>query len=360
MELNTLNLHIENFQKITKADLSFSGLTIIKGDSNLGKSSTRRAIESVVFGGFKNETDNSSGYVKLGAKESKIKLEFDNNSVELIRSKSKNVYVVNGKELPKGGRGVPEQIQELGYTPLSNSLNLNVAKQHSPLFIVGESETDITKNMNQVFKVQLFEVAVSKILKYKRESETKETVLLDTVERVTKEVEELTALEAILKEQVIAEEKLEMIEQHQTNVHTVGEITSVKEVLVSILRDTSNINMIDDYLQSTKESAYVKEAVDMLQELLLNLEQYDIVDEYLYNLEIVKEAKNTIDLIKAIQVDLIAYEALEAYEVDKETLEEIKEEIEQNRLSLLEITNELKKHTCNSCGQVIFKSNHSH
>ena len=360
MKLNSLKLNIENFQKITKANLEFSGLTIIKGDSSLGKSSIRRAIESVVYGGFKNENDESSGYVKLGAKESVINLEFDNNIVAITKSKTKNSYQVNGIELPKGGRGVPEEVQKLGYTPLNNNLSLNIAKQHSPLFIVGESEADITKNLNSVFKVQLFEVAISKILKYKRESETKETILLEAVTRVSKEVEELKALETLLTETIANETMLTMIEQHQVNVQEVVEITSVKEVLVSILRDTSNIIMIGDYLQSNRDYTYIKEAIDTLKQLVLEIDQYTLIDEHLYNEEIVKGAKDTIEVIKTIQHDLEAYEALISFQEDKVILNELKDDIEQSRVSLLEITNELSKYTCKSCKQVIYSDGHKH
>lgn len=357
-------LQIQNFQRVSSAELELKGLSIIRGDSNLGKSSVKRAFESVVFGTFKlgSETDKgiSTGYIKKGEKESKITLTIDNDVVTLNRSASKNQYTVNGIELPKGGRGVPEEVRLLGFDKLgkSSDTNLNVASQHSPLFIIGENESSITKNINSVFKVKIYEVATTKIQKRVKDQLVKNNILQTQMVDLQEELNQLKELQEILVQLSDYEESVDLIKRYLSASRDINSESNDIEGLKNILELINKYSLLSEYLSALESNGKDNEDILQLNSLITNLELYDTLEEYLYlknNLQSLTTYKNLVgDLTDRLTEMESLYTCL-GLNKEVSTIES-----DVNRLSseLSDVQKILIKYTCKTCGQIIHKSSH--
>lgn len=347
-------LDIQNFQKITEAKINIKGFSIVRGESNLGKSSIARAIDSVVFGGYKGVTETKSGYLKKGAKECVISLNHNGNKITIVKSKTKNQYIINGIDLPKGGRGVPEQVRELGYRVLPNGVNLNVAKQHSPLFIIGETETDITKSINSVFKVQLFEVAISKILKNKKETAIKEALLEEQAKQTTIQIAKLEELECLLKTKQMVENDIDTLDEYEEDITKLKEYTETNSMLINIQSYIRRIDIINEYELNTVNMKILTEAVEPINAIINSLVKLEQIEDFIMDKEELIEANNTKANIDSTVELLSDIKDLYYYFTNKDTLEQIKQDKSDTDLSLLEITKKLRNYTCKSCKQIIY------
>lgn len=108
-------VHVKNFQSIEDAEVEVSGLTVITGPNNSGKTALVRSI----FGVFTNPR--GCKYVRNGKTHSSVTLEFeDGKAVTWEKGEKVNRYIFNkGKPLEKVGAGVPEEIGQFGIQPMS-------------------------------------------------------------------------------------------------------------------------------------------------------------------------------------------------------------------------------------------------
>ena len=145
---------LKNFQKHSNLELDFtSGVNIICGATQAGKSCIRRAISWVI-----NNDIHGDAIRKQGTKKTEVTLVTDNDiKVTRIKSKTVNSYTIekDGKEqkFESFGRNVPEEITNIFQMPNLNiestNINLNIADQIAMPLLLG-------KNISGIFRNKLF------------------------------------------------------------------------------------------------------------------------------------------------------------------------------------------------------------
>lgn len=108
-----VKVRIKNFQSIREADLEISGLTVLTGPNDSGKSAVRRAIEGV----FQNTPGHH--FVRNGADKCEVEVTLDDGvSVRWEKGSAiKPTYTLTTSEGSKTlypGRGVPDEVLALG------------------------------------------------------------------------------------------------------------------------------------------------------------------------------------------------------------------------------------------------------
>lgn len=107
-------VRVQNFQSIEDSEVEISGLTVITGPNNSGKSAIMRAIAGV----FTNTPGHQ--FVRHGTKQSTVTISFDDgNTVMWEKGKGVNKYTVNGKLLERVGHGAPPEVEALGVRPIT-------------------------------------------------------------------------------------------------------------------------------------------------------------------------------------------------------------------------------------------------
>lgn len=138
-----MKLRIKDFQSIKNADIDVSGITIITGKSNAGKTAVIRALNDAIF----NNGDDS--HVRAGAERCTVELDDGKNRMTFVRDASrkseKTSYSFNGgAEIRKVGRDqLPEAKEMFGITDVrmangSHAL-LNFWNQNDRPFLMDKS-----------------------------------------------------------------------------------------------------------------------------------------------------------------------------------------------------------------------------
>lgn len=100
-----------NFQAWTNFELEITGLTVVTGVSNRGKSAIFRALQGL----FRNEL--SANFVRLGQKKP-LSLTLDYNGHKIIAARARDgssVYNIDGKDFKKLAQQIPEDLKKLGF-----------------------------------------------------------------------------------------------------------------------------------------------------------------------------------------------------------------------------------------------------
>lgn len=343
-------LTLSNFQRLSKVELTLEGFTVIRGESNLGKSSIRRAIDSLLFGGFSTPKpkEGKLGYVKRGAKESLIKLEYKDNTVQLTRGTNKNEYKLNGIVLPKGGRGTPPLIKDLGL----GEANLHVAGQYEPLFLVGESSQEVTKKINKLTDSDLFEVANSLIRQKLRKLDTIDTILTQEAITLKQTTTKLTHILSILETKESLENKkslllkhLLLLEQHTATSLTLKTISNIRAKKIQLL-------LIERCIKLRDKKSSLTNAHLLILKLISNLTKHSYIKDYL---EIDRDKRILTSLIlltESYRANLEGFKHIALYLELGEQLRGLKMEAKDVKRSRLEINKKLEKYTCNTCNTV--------
>lgn len=104
-----MKIRVENYKRISAAEVELEGVTVLVGPSNHGKTSFMQAIQAGLYG------EKGDGFKKVGAEVVKIAFEFiaAGGPVSWIWRRSKLASLkVNNQYLKKIGDGVPREVLE--------------------------------------------------------------------------------------------------------------------------------------------------------------------------------------------------------------------------------------------------------
>jgi prefoldin subunit 5 len=131
-----MKVKIKNFQSAKEVAFEIKGFTALVGKSNIGKSAIIRAID----GTFSNLEGDF--FVTHGEKTAQVEIQCPEIHVIWRKGGGYNNYTINDEDLENVGRGSPHQITEAGFGPVDvgrTSLNVHIAGQFNPLFLLNES-----------------------------------------------------------------------------------------------------------------------------------------------------------------------------------------------------------------------------
>ena len=256
-----VKIRVRDFQSIEDAEIEVSGLTVITGQNNLGKSAFYRAAHGV----FTNVR--GTKYVRLGKDHCTVDITFgDGRTVTWEKGEKVNRYTVDGKVLDKVGSGVPAEVGSLGVTPIT-AAGRELWPQFAPQFtgqvflldqpgsVLAESVADVTRVgvLNEALRnTQSDKRALASELKVRLsdvvrlESQESHYAGLDTVEFLAQEAEALHVLVDDLHRQLDSARSLH--DAHVSLSLTVSALRPVQDVVVpdGVGGVRSDLNLLDE------------------------------------------------------------------------------------------------------------------
>lgn len=144
-------LRLTNFQSWDSLDLALSGVVVLVGETNQGKSAILRALYAVLYNGLEGAT-----FVRKGATLASVEVTTDDGHVvRLEKGVGVNRYILDGTVFDKIGRGVPPEVQEaLGVAPVSfddtTFLTLQFQGQMDAPFLLADQGVKATRLLGSV------------------------------------------------------------------------------------------------------------------------------------------------------------------------------------------------------------------
>ena len=343
--MNTLTLNIQNFQRIKDQKLIFKGLSLVKGETSLGKSSIRRVIESLLLGSW------NKSYIQEGEKKTNLSLKMILANrplkINLTKTKTTGCFQVDDKDLPKGG-SYPQEIKDLPFES-----NLNVATIYESLFLLGETPSNVTEKLNNITGVSVFE-KVNMILKTRQ---IKTRTLLEANNKLIEE--ELAHLDKLL----YVEERSSSYEQLEGNISTLEKYQSSISIIHTSEATLNRLEILQNEietlqtLQSYSKEVTLVEGGSILQERVTTLQKeinsYELLQSYIYSSKLNSKAETLQESVTTLQKEIGTYEVLTNYLDKSEDFTNLEEELSNSSKELKLIEQKLKDHTCSKCNQLI-------
>jgi len=346
---------IKDFQSLHDVEIEHGGLTVLTGQSDLGKSAIIRAMRLL------HRNDGTASYVRHGKSKLSVEQTFDNgNIVSIEKGKTLNTYHANGKALAKIGKEVPETIRELIQTDeliLDKDLtcDLNFSGQFDAPFLLTESGTLVTKVVSALSGIEIIYSAiregaaqaqklkaVSQVLTGNIANLEKFDGLQEQSERLQSELVSLQTVEVSLQTASLAIEKL-------------GLLLSRSEILrskvIDVVPEESALEILIKEHKSLVQAEKTLIALESLQKRAKSLVSTEILD-----VEALVELQGKITTIYSfISADEKVYTNL----VSKNQLVEAfnkKYDVTVRELSKLEKEEQEIKSTiqiCDKCGRIL-------
>ena len=180
-------LRLENFQTHEELDLDLNApITSVVGPSDSGKSSILRALRWLCTGQAPR-----SPMPTWGTDEVAATLTVDGKRVERRKSKSENVYRLDGKEFAAVGKSdVPDEVARL--------LNVgpeNFQLQHASHFWLADTPGEVSRHLNGIVNLGLIDDALAAVASELRDAKHAEASAGERLEQAEGRVAELAWVE---------------------------------------------------------------------------------------------------------------------------------------------------------------------
>jgi len=180
-----LGVKIKNYQSLESVKLEIGGLTLIKGESDIGKSAVVRSINGLV----KNSI--SKTQVQSGKNATSVEIVTERGSVSIARTKTSSakysIKPINGDEIvhTKTGKIVPPEVFDmLGIHPheLDSDVSIitNISPQFGGQFPIDQSSSVISKLLGRISNLNVVFSAI-RLLNAEDASKRAEQTALETI-----------------------------------------------------------------------------------------------------------------------------------------------------------------------------------
>lgn len=281
-------LIIENIQSHKKTVMNFGpGLNVITGPTDEGKSAIVRALKWLL----NNDAPRGDSLFRTGETEHRVTAVFsDGVTVTREKTPSKNRYILidsQGEEhIFEGFRySVPEEIlKATGMRPLAldedTVLNLNIASQFEPPFLLSQPATVRAKAIGRLLGVHVVDAAARLAGKEISDSKAEAERLKKQIEEIDKNLEGFSDLdqmkENLEKAQGLAEklskaeEKVNLLAAKRDKARAIAqEIVSVEESLKSL----GTVDKADQLLAQLIDKTSLKDALASRRDRLSKVEE---------------------------------------------------------------------------------------
>jgi len=216
-------LTVQNFQSHEDTQVEFHpGVNVFVGKTDQGKTVMMRAITWVAFNrprgaDFRSHWGGDTG-VEIEVAEGDI--------VSRLRTKSKNLYYLNGEQLASFGANVPDEVQKVLLLG-----DVNLQEQHDPPFMISDTSTGVARRLNAVADLEDIDVIMSKVNSFKLSVQSNVRNLEDVIEETQAQMNELPDTKAHEKE---AEAIRVLVAEHDTANKTRTQIDGAVRLDASI------------------------------------------------------------------------------------------------------------------------------
>lgn len=191
-EMKLESIHIENFQAHKDVQVTFGDrITCITGASDRGKSAILRALIWVM-----TNRPTGDSFIRYGSDETRVTVCVDGHTVQRIKGKKRNIYILDDVEFKAIKSDVPDEIASL-----FNVGENNIQQQFDPIFWFSSTAGEVGRNLNKIVNLDIIDYTLSALQTQSKQIKTEADVLaglIEEQERVLDNVEEITGIQKII------------------------------------------------------------------------------------------------------------------------------------------------------------------
>ena len=292
------SLDIKNFQAHKELHLDLSkNIVTITGESDRGKSAILRSLIWLA-------TNRPSGddFIRYGANECVVKAIVDGHTIERVKGKKTNSYILDGVEYKALKTDVPEEIAKI----LNIDKN-NIQQQFDPIFWFSQTPGEVGKNLNQIVNLEIIDNVMYELQSKSKIAKT-EIGVIDSM---------IAEQEALLENQFLVLKVCDVADR-------------IDEFVKESKQNQQNISKLESLLNSVQTLQKKIEEAEEWQTLYARLEV--LFDQYMNNASKERSLEFCLRRIESIQLIIHQEEIPEQlFDFIERTLEENKKLVAQRK-----------------------------
>jgi len=350
-------LILDNFQQWKSGKIIFTeGLNVIVGNTESGKSTLFRAINSILTGKMPED------YIRKGTKGCEVKVEFgDNTTFRRLRNKKDNIVDANGLIFERVGKEIPsEYFNRLGKTSIefgSKELSLCSYSQFEPHFFITLSDYDKSKLIGTICGIDIVDKLVDNINKDIRSNNSNVKFLEEQIKQENEQFKLKEPEYKLLDNKVrLNESKLLAL---QNNFKTLENLSNLSYKLSSLDKDISyqqtELNQIKTKIKDfssvkVQELAKFYKLQQSLQSINKEISQeLALKNKLKLDFSIDKTKIELLDDLVFLREKLVEYK--ENIDKNQEFFNKYKQELEKLKIEKKELLKDYDK--CPLCGGIL-------
>jgi DNA repair ATPase RecN len=269
------SLYIQNFQSWKEATLEFSsGVNVITGTSDSGKSAIRRAIELVAMNKLAGDS-----FISHWADNMTIKLKTKEGRVIRKKGKGINKYelIVDKKRIPLKAiqrSDIPEEVRDV-----LNLSDINMQYQLDAPFLLSKSSGKVAKHFNQVARLDKIDTTKENIAKEIREIEGEIKYKKSDLKAHKEKLEQYPDVDVLEVELEELEEKEIRRKQVSNMKRRLTEIVIAFDRVEEDIKEESTLlkfeEQVKQILEKVEEKKILEDRISMLDSLRTDVEMID-------------------------------------------------------------------------------------
>jgi len=304
-------LNITNFQSHKNTIIGFhSGVNVIVGPTDSGKSAIYRALTMVLFNRPSGDALVSHWAKKNGkiVDPMSVELAVDQFWIKRFRGKE-NLYISDGSEYRAFGANVPEDIAEF-----LNVSEINVQSQHDNMFLLSESAGEVARKLNAVVKLDKMTKAQAEIIKLGRESTQNIKRVEAEVGQLGKDLAELSWIAEAERDVINLETFQEQYDERNIQSDELfGLISQIRRIYLDEYdwipeaeKDVAELGgLITDQIDTVPLSDLISQAIEV-ENLLSDFLSIEYLDQFWNDVDgLEKLEKKTTDFVGGPVADLV-------------------------------------------------------
>lgn len=235
-------IHIENFESHRNTSINFvSGLNVIIGKTDSGKSSIRRAINWVC----KNRPTGDT-FISWWGGPCSVQITLDDgNTITRVKDGNKNIYRINDKEFTAFGTDVPKEVSEL-----LNFSEVNLQSQFDSPFLLNSTPGEVAQHFNKIAKIDDIDRAIKNVNSWQKVIEKNIDIKKGLVQEYTSKLTNFENLDTVEAEYEVLEGMQKNITEYSSKITKIVQITNELTHINEELVEKENQVIVEPYINS--------------------------------------------------------------------------------------------------------------
>lgn len=279
-----MKLHVKNFQSIEQADIEIGPLTVLVGQSDVGKSAIIRALRLL------HRNNGGLELVKYGAGGLYVQQTSDEGvTTSISKGKGQNSYHAGSKVLSKIGKDIPPEVSANLRTDelvLDKDLvlDLNFSGQFDSPFLLADSSSVVTKAISSLSGINILYSAIREANSEAQKLKAKGDVLTDSLkgllkyDQLTLDAEDIKHLfDSLILMQSLKEKTEAGVVTKKTHLSTLKDVAN-KQISVSVLE--APLKAAQDIQEQLNEAYKHRDKLKTYKDKFFGIPEFTLTKEY--------------------------------------------------------------------------------
>ena len=240
--IESLTLH--NFQSHENTTVEFSsGINVIKGDNDKGKSSITRALYWLL-----NNKPSGDEFINWNASQCSVRAIINGVEIKRVKKSNENKYVIDGEGFKAVRSYVPDELNNIIKTTPTN-----FQMEDDPFFLLSSNPSDVARKLNDVVGLNKIDDSIQYPNKIVRQMNSSINHIQNDIQEKKRQLDRIKHVDEIEKKNQRLNKLLQKREEISKQIEEIESMVEDLEEQSEVLEQQTVINKLSKRIESLRK-----------------------------------------------------------------------------------------------------------